>query len=575
MNGELTVRIDPEHIALDAGGTGQVLIQLENRSTVVDEYSIEVLGEAAAWTTPERSRAAVMPNGSAAVQVSIRPPRAPFPPAGSVPIGFRVRSSVDPSLLVVEECHVELRPFVEIEAELTPRTARGRFSATHRLQVANQGNAQVDVSVRAEVQQGDCKIEIPPGGLQIEAGDRKTAKIKVRPSRSVWQGGQEMHSYRLNLLPQGGKPVAIDGMMRQLPIARIPTALLVAAALVLGGAYAVYGRGPNPLQSPWKAPWIGTIDVQPSPGALPSQSIAPTTGSPPPPATFGPPPIYGACVPGAPTGVKATAGNGQTTVSWAAPPGTCAVTSYTVTGSPGTITTSAGGSALTVVVLNLTNCTLYAFVVDATGPGGPGPASAPSSPVMPGAGPPGPPTGVTATAGDAIASLTWQAPASNGCAPITSYTVKGAPGAVSIAMTPTGGSASLTSLVDGTTYTFAVAAVNTAGAGPSAASNAVTPHCTAVNSLQLSTTPYSVYWQANGSCSPYSGTVVATWTPFIGFKSSKTYPFSASGPNASGRVAYCAPIGTASATFTVTLQDSQGHSIVGVTAYNGAFVVGC
>jgi hypothetical protein len=93
--------------------------------------------------------------------------------------------------------------------------------------------------------------------------------------------------------------------------------------------------------------------------------------------------------------------------------------------------------------------------------------------------PPGPVTGVSATAGNASASVTWIAPSSGGAA--TSYTVTPYIGAtarsrVTVTGTPLPTSTTVTGLVNGTTYTFTVTANNPNGSGPpSSASGAVTP----------------------------------------------------------------------------------------------------
>jgi subtilisin family serine protease len=87
---------------------------------------------------------------------------------------------------------------------------------------------------------------------------------------------------------------------------------------------------------------------------------------------------------------------------------------------------------------------------------------------------PGAPTIGTATAGDAQATVSFTAPASNGGSAITGYTATSTPGN----FTATGLTSPLTvtGLVNGTSYTFKVFASNAAGNGPqSAASNAVTP----------------------------------------------------------------------------------------------------
>jgi hypothetical protein len=94
---------------------------------------------------------------------------------------------------------------------------------------------------------------------------------------------------------------------------------------------------------------------------------------------------------------------------------------------------------------------------------------------------PGAPTAVTATPGSSAATVQWSAPAANGGAPITSYTVT--PYANGSALTPTtvtgtppATSTAISGLTNGTSYTFTVAATDSAGTGPaSAPSNAVIP----------------------------------------------------------------------------------------------------
>mgnify|MGYP000398037725 CR=1 FL=1 len=87
---------------------------------------------------------------------------------------------------------------------------------------------------------------------------------------------------------------------------------------------------------------------------------------------------------------------------------------------------------------------------------------------------PGAPTDVTAVAGNTTATISFTAPASNGGAAITGYTVTSGPGGI----TATGASSpiTLTGLTNGTAYTFTVAATNSAGTGTaSTTSNSVVP----------------------------------------------------------------------------------------------------
>lgn len=97
-------------------------------------------------------------------------------------------------------------------------------------------------------------------------------------------------------------------------------------------------------------------------------------------------PVTGIAAPGAPTSVTAVAGNGQATVTFAAPGsnGGSAVTGYTVTSIPaGGVDTNGGSAALTHVVAGLTNGAVYTFTVKATNAVGTGVASAASNSVTP------------------------------------------------------------------------------------------------------------------------------------------------------------------------------------------------
>ncbi|MBI4944691.1 MAG: fibronectin type III domain-containing protein, partial [Actinobacteria bacterium] len=88
------------------------------------------------------------------------------------------------------------------------------------------------------------------------------------------------------------------------------------------------------------------------------------------------------------------------------------------------------------------------------------------------------PTAVSATGGqNAQAPVSWTAPAWNGGAAVTGYTVTASPGGPTCTATAPATTCTVTGLTNGTAYTFTVRATNSVGAGPaSAASAAVTPY---------------------------------------------------------------------------------------------------
>jgi hypothetical protein len=190
--------------------------------------------------------------------------------------------------------------------------------------------------------------------------------------------------------------------------------------------------------------------------------------------------------PGAPAIGTVSGGDAAATVRWTAPAsnGGSAITGYSVRTWSGTtlVKTTPVGNVTSTSIPGLTNGTAYTFDVAATNAAGDGSFSARSAAVTPAATPvitaPGVPTIGAATAGNTTATVNWTAPASNGGAAITGYSVRAFSGTTLVKTTPVGAvtSTSITGLTNGTAYTFDVAATNSAGTGAfSARTGAVTP----------------------------------------------------------------------------------------------------
>lgn len=93
---------------------------------------------------------------------------------------------------------------------------------------------------------------------------------------------------------------------------------------------------------------------------------------------------------------------------------------------------------------------------------------------------PGQVAAVTVNAGDQVLHLGWSAPAANGGAAITGYTIDISPAVPAASITVSGTRALVTALTNGVTYQMTVAAMNSAGTG--AASAAVAGQPRAANS---------------------------------------------------------------------------------------------
>ena len=218
-------------------------------------------------------------------------------------------------------------------------------------------------------------------------------------------------------------------------------------------------------------------------------------------------PAVPATVPGAPTGLTATPGNGSVSLSWTAPSsdGGSAISGYYVFEG-----TSSGGESSTPVnstptsasstgytVTGLTSGTKYYFTVEAINSVGSSLASNETSGTPATA--PGAPTGLTATPGNGSVSLSWTAPSSDGGSAISGYYVFEGTSSTSISTAVSLSEISSTSyrvtgLANGTTYYFTVEAVNSVGS--SAQSNVVST--IPVLTISVGNRPWAVAYSSNG-----------------------------------------------------------------------------
>jgi fibronectin type 3 domain-containing protein len=178
--------------------------------------------------------------------------------------------------------------------------------------------------------------------------------------------------------------------------------------------------------------------------------------------------------PGAPTGLAATAGNTQVSLTWTASTG---ATSYHVkrsTTNGGPYTQVSAPTAANFTDTGLINNTIYYYVVSALNAAGESANSSQASatPAAP-ATPPPAPTGLGATAGNAQVSLTWTASAGAISYHVKRSTTSGGP--YTQVAAPSTTSDTDTGLTNGTTYYYVVSALNAAGESANSTEVSATP----------------------------------------------------------------------------------------------------
>ena len=269
---------------------------------------------------------------------------------------------------------------------------------------------------------------------------------------------------------------------------------------------------------------------------------------------------------GVPTAVAGVAGTGQVALSWTAPTSGSTPTGYEVryssnNGTSWSTPEATGSTGTTFTVTGLTNGTSYIFGVRVVAGGSTGNWSANSAAVTPGApGTPGTPSG---SAASEQVVLTWTAPAVATGTPVpTGYQVRyssngGTTWTESTAVNTTALTQTVTGLTNGSTYVFAVRALNgTAQGAWSSTSTAVV--------LGPPAAPTSVAGTAGNA------SVALTWTAPAGSPVATGYDVRYSSNNGSTWTVAPAATGTATSRQVTGLTNGSTY-VFQVRALNGTF----
>ncbi len=228
------VKLRAEDLKVTPGSVAACEVVVRNDGSVVDQFSLDVVGDARAWARVEPDTLSLFPAAEGAARITFAPPRLASIPPGNVAFGLRARSREDPTGSAVEEGSIAVDTFYDTGAELIPRTSRGRTGANHELAIDNRGNAPINATVEGSDPDRLLAFDVRPSALGVGAGEAAFAKVRVKPAKRFWRGQPKTRSFRLAVADGIHEPMAIDGSILQeamLPswLGRALVALLVAA----------------------------------------------------------------------------------------------------------------------------------------------------------------------------------------------------------------------------------------------------------------------------------------------------------------------------------------------------------
>jgi hypothetical protein len=246
--------LDVQDLTVVPGSTATCQVTVANRGTIVEAYSLRVVGELAPYALVEPSTLSLYPETEATAVVTVEVPRGAPLAAGDVPFAVVVEPQEHPNDVVVPEAMAHVQSFGDLTAELTPRTSHGRRTGRHSLAVDNRGNQPVVLSLAGKDPDGALDFRFSPSTLTVEPNSAAFAKVSVRNVERLWRGAARTRQFSVfaslaSAAPADGRaarglfeqqtPVAsVDGMTVQDPTLPpwLGKAVLGVAALALGAA---------------------------------------------------------------------------------------------------------------------------------------------------------------------------------------------------------------------------------------------------------------------------------------------------------------------------------------------------
>jgi hypothetical protein len=279
LPGSVLLTLTPSMVTVAPGSQAAAEVRVRNKSNVVDQYEIQVVGEPAAWTVAEPGTLSLFPDKEGVATIRFRPPRSAEVSAGRKPFAIKVQSKASPEISARQDAVLELAVIQEAGLAITPHTARGSESAIYRLLLQNKGNAPLRVTLEASDPDELLAFEFDRPTLTLGRGEAANVQLLVRPRATFYDGPPQPHGFTVQLQADGVAPMRADATLLQEAVARpvrkkfplVPVLVGVLAIGLLSGLFVER----DPLM---QLVGLKSVDskVAPNTGGSPTPSPKPT-----------------------------------------------------------------------------------------------------------------------------------------------------------------------------------------------------------------------------------------------------------------------------------------------------------
>lgn len=228
------VEVEDTDLSVTPGAHTQTVVKIFNIGDAPDSYEVGIEGVPKEWTRLDRVTVEIPPGGTNAVVFSLKPLRRPDSRPGLYEVRAHVASKEHPGEEVDAPVNVHVLSYSGFGIVLgTPRVnAEQRFE----IYTQNQGSGSLPVQFTGVQKQGRLVFDINPSSVTLNAGEKRTVRGTIRPTKPRLFGKPEEIHYDIiaQARDASGFKVPVTGIFVDQP--RLPKWFPLAAG---GGALAV------------------------------------------------------------------------------------------------------------------------------------------------------------------------------------------------------------------------------------------------------------------------------------------------------------------------------------------------
>lgn len=217
--------------------------EIRNPGAIVETYTLQILGPAAAWVDVSPEYVSLFPGDGEDVTVTLQPPLSSRIVAGTYAIGLQATSQVRPESTITGEFIATVPAFYRFRCVFGQSSFTVRTKATMLVQVTNEGNSTVTYKITAEDPEGYLNVEPRTPSITLAPGESRWIEVQVKVAPKLLGSSFETRSFLVTVLPVHDadldlpildeEPEVVSGGIAQRPVIRLRLGVLGRLILVL------------------------------------------------------------------------------------------------------------------------------------------------------------------------------------------------------------------------------------------------------------------------------------------------------------------------------------------------------